>query len=82
MSTDDVFFGTRPNKKSNKPINLDELQLKQRAVELDKEDEEKVGKPIRLIDIAMEKEGKITRRAKGWMKIDNLGLTIMPKKVN
>lgn len=68
MNTDDVFFGASPIKKESKPIDLDELQIKKRAVELDEEDEEK--------------EGKITRRAKGWMKIDDLGLTITPKKLS
>jgi len=79
---DDVFFGTKPNKKGSKPINLDELQLKKRAVELDNEDEEKVGKPLRLIDIALEEneQEKAPRWAQGWKKIDDLGLTIMPKK--
>jgi hypothetical protein len=84
---DDMFFGTSPKLKKalrkttdNKKIDLDEMEDKQRAIELDKEGTAKVGKVVKLIDLAMGDDEFKPKKAKGWIKIDDLGLKVMPKK--
>ena len=84
-----LFFGISPKRKQQlkknkdqKKINLDKLHEKKKALDLDKTLSSKIGKRVRLIDLAMDQddEFKPKPRPRG-IKIEDLGLTIMPRKI-
>jgi hypothetical protein len=93
MEEHDLFFGASPNlkkqlrvNKDQKKFDLDKMAEKKRALELDDTADPKVGKVVKLIDLAMDKTDEFKpkckeRRTEKWVKIDDLGLTIMPKKL-